>query len=63
MWLYYTIKLSIMGNFKHLTELEIQQITFDWRYRGFTTLELLTEEECDEINDELERLRQERKGT
>jgi ectoine hydroxylase-related dioxygenase (phytanoyl-CoA dioxygenase family) len=52
-----------MGNFKHLTELEIQQMTFDWRYRGFTTLELLTEEECDEINDELERLRQDRMGT
>lgn len=52
-----------MGNFKHLTELEIQQMTFDWRYRGFTTLDLLTEEECDEINAELERLRQERKGT
>jgi len=52
-----------MGNFKHLSDLEIQQMTFDWRYRGFTTLELLTEEECDEINDELERLRQERKGT
>ena len=52
-----------MANFKHLSDLEIQQMTFDWRYRGFTTLDLLTEEECDEINDELERLRQERKGT
>lgn len=49
--------------FKHLTDLEIQQMTFDWRYRGFTILELLTEEECDEINDELERLREKRMGT
>lgn len=49
--------------FKHLTDLEIQQITFDWRYRGFTVLELLTEEECDEMNDELEKLRIERKTT
>ena len=40
---------------KHLTSEEIQQITFDWRYRGFTTLELLTEEECDEINAELDK--------
>ena len=38
---------------KHLTDLEIQQMTFDWRYRGFTVLELLTEDECDEINAEL----------
>lgn len=47
--------------YKYLTQEEIQQMTFDWRYRGFTTLPLLTEEECDEINDELEKLRQERK--
>ena len=52
-----------MNSFKHLSELEIQQMTFDWRYRGFTVLELLTEEECDEINDELDKLRQERIGT
>ena len=49
-----------MGNFKHLTELEIQQMSFDWRYRGFTVLELLTEAEVDEINEELDRLRVER---
>ena len=49
--------------FKHLTQEEIQQMTFDWRYRGFTTVQLLTEEECDEINDELEKLRQERQLT
>ncbi len=46
--------------FKHLTQEEIQQMTFDWRYRGWTVLQLLTEEQCDEINNELERLRQER---
>ena len=40
-----------MSKFKHLTNEEIQQMTFDWRYRGFTVLELLTEEECDEINE------------
>ena len=47
----------------YLTEEEKQQILFDWRYKGFTTLNLLTEEECDEINDELERLRKERQST
>ena len=49
-----------MYKFKYLTPEEVQQITFDWRYRGFTTLELLTEAECDEINEELNRLRLER---
>jgi ectoine hydroxylase-related dioxygenase (phytanoyl-CoA dioxygenase family) len=49
--------------YKYLSEEEIQQMTFDWRYRGFTTVELLTEAECDEINDELEKLRQERQLT
>jgi uncharacterized membrane protein len=29
-------------------------MSFDWRYRGFTVLELLTEAEVDEINEELE---------
>ena len=52
-----------MSKFKHLTTEEIQQMTFDWRYKGFTVLELLTEEEVDEINDELEKLRQQRIGT
>jgi ectoine hydroxylase-related dioxygenase (phytanoyl-CoA dioxygenase family) len=49
--------------FKHLTNEEIQQITFDWRYRGWTVLQLLTEEECDEINGELDDLRTQRTGT
>ena len=50
----------MIAKFKHLTNEEVQQITFDWRYRGFTTLDLLTEHECDEINAELDRLRLER---
>ena len=49
--------------FKHLTEEEIQQMTFDWRYRGWTILQLLTEDQCDEINDELDSLRNQRTGT
>jgi ectoine hydroxylase-related dioxygenase (phytanoyl-CoA dioxygenase family) len=49
--------------FKYLTDEEIQQMTFDWRYRGWTVLQLLTEQECDEINEELDRLRNERTGT
>jgi hypothetical protein len=52
-----------MKNINYLTDLEIQQMTFDWRYRGWTTLQLLTEEECDEINAELDKLRNDRTGT
>ena len=52
-----------MKSFTYLNEIEIQQMLFDWRYKGFTILELLTEEECDEINGELESLRQKRIGT
>ena len=47
----------------YLTEEEKQQLLFDWRYRGFSTLPLLTEDECDELNNELEILRKERQKT
>ena len=49
-----------MNKYKHLTTEELQQLSFDWRYRGFTVLDLLTEAEVDEINEELDRLRLER---
>lgn len=49
-----------MKKFKYLSDEEIQQMTFDWRYRGFTVLELLTESEVDIINEELDTLRKER---
>ena len=48
---------------KYLTEEEKQQMIFDWRYRGFTNIELLTEDEVDEINEELDKLRKDRIGT
>jgi len=44
----------------YLTELEKQQLQFDWRYKGVSVLNLLTEEEVDEYNQELERIRLER---
>ena len=46
-----------MKKYKHLSVEERQQMTFDWRYRGWTVLELLTEQEVDELNAELDRLR------
>ncbi len=49
-----------MNNLKYLTESELQQMVFDWIYKGWTVLQLLTEEECDDINEELDRLRKER---
>lgn len=47
----------------YLTEEEKQQLLFDWRYKGFSTIELLSEEECDELNEELEKLRNQRQKT
>ncbi len=43
-----------------MTKTEIQRIKDDWVFKGFTTVDLLTEDECDELNDELDRLRVER---
>ena len=43
-----------------LTELEKQQLKFDWRYKGVSVLNLLTEEEVDKYSAELERIRRER---
>ena len=42
---------------KYLTDLEKQQLQFDWRYKGVSILNLLTEEEVDLYADELERIR------
>lgn len=50
-------------SYKYVTEEEVQQMSHDWRYRGWTTISLLTEEECDEINAELEKLRLDRNST
>ena len=41
-----------------LTTIEKQQLQFDWRYKGVSVLNLLTDEECDKYCDELERIRQ-----
>ena len=41
----------------YLTELEKQQLHFDWRYKGVSILNLLTESEANAIGDELERVR------
>ena len=43
-----------------LTELEKQQLKFDWRYKGVSVLNLLTEKEVDKYSAELERIRRER---
>ena len=42
---------------KYLTELEKQQLNFDWRYKGVSILNLLTESEVDSYAEELERIR------
>ena len=42
---------------KYLTDLEKQQLQFDWRYKGVSILNLLTESEVDSYAEELERIR------
>jgi hypothetical protein len=41
----------------YLSITEKQQLQFDWRYRGVSILNLLTESETDAISSELERIR------
>lgn len=41
----------------YLTQEEKEKLQFDWRYKGASVIDLLTEAECDEINKELENLR------
>lgn len=52
-----------MKEWKYITVEEQQQMLFAWRYIGFVNLELLTEEEVDEINEEMDTLRRARTGT
>ena len=41
----------------YLTDLEKQQLQFDWRYKGVSILNLLTDSEVDLYAEELERIR------
>ena len=41
----------------HLSLTEKQQLQFDWRYKGVSILNLLTESETNSISSELERIR------
>ena len=41
----------------YLSAAEKQQLQFDWRYRGVSILNLLTESETNAISSELERIR------
>lgn len=47
----------------HLSEQEKQQLLFDWRYKGVSILNLLTESEVDLYAEELERIRIQRQKT
>ena len=41
----------------YLTDLEKQQLKFDWRYKGVSILNLLTDSEAESMGEELERIR------
>jgi len=46
--------------FKYLSQPEIQSLSFDWRYKGYSVLDLIAPEEADIISEELNSLRRER---
>ena len=46
--------------FRHLSQAEIQQLSFDWKYKGYSVLDLISAEEANLINSNLEKLRIER---
>ena len=42
---------------KYLTLPEVQQLSFDWRYKGYSVLDMLTSEESDLISNRLDEIR------
>lgn len=46
---------------RHLSYSEINNILFDWKYKGYAVIDLLSTSECDAINEELDRIRDNRK--
>lgn len=43
--------------FNFFDQNEICKIIYDWKYKGYTIIDLLSNEECDTINEELDKLR------
>ena len=46
--------------FKYLTREEVQQLSFDWKYKGYSVIDLITSEEADLISEDLDNLRKRR---
>lgn len=47
--------------FKNFNYHQINDILLDWKYKGYAIIDLLTSEECDLINQDLDRIRDARK--
>jgi len=43
--------------FKYLNDLEVKKLLFDWKYKGYAIIDMLSIEECNDINNELNKLR------
>lgn len=48
--------------FKYFNSIEVKKLINDWTYLGYSIIDLLTEEECDNVNNELQKLRINRKN-
>jgi ectoine hydroxylase-related dioxygenase (phytanoyl-CoA dioxygenase family) len=46
--------------FKYLTHEEVQILSFDWKYKGYSVIDLITPEEADLISEDLNDLREKR---
>jgi len=47
--------------FSYFNYHKINEILFDWKFKGYAIIDLLTSEECDLINQDLDRIRDARK--
>lgn len=48
--------------FKYFNSIEVKKLINDWTYLGYSIIDLLTEEECENVNNELQKLRINRKN-
>lgn len=46
--------------FKYLNDQQVRNLLFDWKYKGYAIVDMLSEDECDNLNNELNNLRKNR---
>ena len=49
--------------FRYLNHEEVQKLSFDWKYKGYSVIDLITPEEADLISNNLDELRKRRNAS